>query len=39
MNALREETAPNVVTLVRICDRWFAIRWIDGQCHYRQVGK
>lgn len=26
-----QKTPPNVVTLVRMCGRVFAARWVDGQ--------
>ena len=39
MDCLRFETPANVTTLVWLCGQVFAIRWIDGVCCYRRVGK
>lgn len=39
MDCLRNSTPANVTTLVWLCSKVFAIRWIDGVCHYRLLGK
>ena len=37
--SVRENQAPNVTTLVRICGNWLACRWVRGRLVVRRVGK